>query len=220
MEHEHHGEITNENEKKTLIVIIFTVITMIAEIVFGYITNSMSLLADGYHMACHTIALGLTFSAYVLIRKFKNSAHFPNGTGKIGTLAAYTSSLFLGLTGLWIMAEAFERLVNPLKIGFDEAILVAVIGLVVNAVCIFVMESKHCHGDNGEKCEDYNFLAAYYHILADALTSILAIFALLAGRYFNITFLDSVVGLLGGILILRWAFGLLKNTVKTLIDMK
>ncbi len=218
MTHEHHTEITNENEKKTLIVIILTVVTMLAEIIYGYITNSMALLADGYHMGTHALALGLTFAAYILIRKFESSPKFPNGTKKIGTLAAYTSSLFLGLTGVWIIAEALERLINPLKIGFNEAILVAVIGLVVNAVCIFVMEHKHCHDET--ECKDYNFLAAYYHILADALTSILAIFALLAGKYLNITCFDSLVGILGGILILRWAVGLIKNTVKTLIDME
>lgn len=223
---EHHHEITNENEKKTLIVIIFTLIAMFAEIAYGYFTNSMALLADGYHMGTHALALGLTFIAYVLIRKFKDSELFPNGTDKIGTLTAYTSSIFLGFTGLWIIFEAIERFLNPLDIKFDEAILVAVIGLVVNAVCIFIMEGKHEHHHHEEEPEhnheddDYNFKTAYYHILADALTSILAIAALLAGKYFNFIYLDSIIGILGGVLILRWALGLLENTVKILIDMK
>ena len=107
-------KVTDENEKKTFIVIIFTLITMIAEIIYGYLTNSMALLADGYHMGTHVLALGLTFVAYILIRKFKNSDLFPNGTEKIGILAAYTSSIFLGLTGIWIIIEAFQRLINPL----------------------------------------------------------------------------------------------------------
>lgn len=218
--HSHEHELTNENEKKTLIVIIFTVIAMIAEIVYGYLTNSMALLADGYHMGTHALALGLTFAAYVLIRKFAHSPLFPNGTDKIGTLTAYTSSIFLGFTGIWIIIEAVERFFNPLQIRFDEAILVAVIGLVVNAVCILIMEGKHHHNHDGHEHEDYNFKAAYYHILADALTSILAIGALLVGKYFNFVCLDSVIGILGGILILKWALGLLKNTVKILIDMK
>lgn len=209
-------KVTDENEKKTFIVIIFTLITMIAEIIYGYLTNSMALLADGYHMGTHVLALGLTFVAYILIRKFKNSDLFPNGTEKIGILAAYTSSIFLGLTGIWIIIEAFQRLINPLEIQFNDAIVVAVIGLLVNSICIMIMEKAHHH----EHTEDYNFKAAYYHILADALTSILAIIALLVGKYFNVIYLDSLIGILGGILILRWAVKLVKDTVKILIDMK
>ena len=212
---EHSHDINTENEKKTLIVIIFTVVAMLAEIIFGYITNSMALLADGFHMGTHALALLLAFAAYVLARKFESSALFQNGTEKIKTLAAYTSSIFLGLTGLWIIIEAGVRFFNPLQIRFNEAILVAVIGLVVNGVCILIMENKHCHHEH-----DYNFKAAYYHILADAMTSVLAIFALVIGKYFNFIYLDALIGVLGGILILRWAAGLIKHTVKILIDMK
>lgn len=219
---------TTANEKRTLMVIIFTVVAMIAEIMYGYLTNSMALLADGYHMGTHALALGLTYAAYVLTRKLANSLNFPNGTEKIGTLAAYTSSLFLGLTGIWIIIESLGRFFNPLEIQFNEAILVAIIGLVVNSACILIMEGKgnhhhhhhhhemHEHNDN----EDYNYKAAYYHILADALTSILAIVALIAGKYFHLIFLDSIIGLLGGLLILKWAYGLVKNTIRILIDMK
>lgn len=221
--HHHHDKITNENEKRTLVVIIFTLVIMAAEVAYGYFTNSMALLADGYHMGTHALALGLTYVAYVLTRKLANNPKFENGTGKISTLAAYTSSLFLGLTGIWIIIEAFIRFLNPLNILFDEAILVAIIGLIVNASCILIMEGNHKKDSPEEKeahNKDYNFKAAYYHILADALTSILAIIALLVGKYFSINALDSIVGILGGILILKWAFGLLKNTVKILIDMK
>ena len=218
MEHEHNHEITNKNENKTLIVIILTVITMIAEIGFGYITNSMALLADGFHMGTHAFALLLTYIAYVLVRKLKDSPLFPNGTNKISILAAYTSALFLGLTGIWIIVEAFQRLINPLNIEFSQAILVAIVGLIVNGVCILIMKDPHTH-DHKHK-HDYNFMAAYYHILADALTSVFAIFALLTGKYFNITYLDSLAGVLGGILIIKWAINLLKNTVKILVDMK
>lgn len=217
MEHEHAGEITSENERKTLIVIIFTLFTMIAEIIYGYLTHSMALLADGYHMGTHALALGLTYIAYVLIRKYKDSPNFPNGTEKIGMLAAYTSSIFLGLTGLWIIIEAFQRFIHPIQIIFNEAILVAVIGFTVNALCILIMEGSHKHHEHDE---DYNFKAAYYHILADALTSILAIAALLIGKYLNLIYFDSLIGMFGGILILRWAVGLIKNTVISLIDMK
>jgi len=208
-----------ENEKKTLIVIILTLITMAAEILYGYITHSMALLADGFHMGTHALALTLTFAAYVLIRKFAGSDCFPNGTEKIGTLAAYTSSLFLGITGIWIIIESVERFFHPLLIQFNEAILVASIGLVVNAVCIVIMNGKHSHGDE-EHNHDYNFKAAYYHILADVLTSILAISALIIGKYLHIIYCDSLIGLLGGLLIVKWSAGLLKSTVAILIDMK
>lgn len=218
---EHNHKITKENEKKILIAMIFTVIAMVAEIGYGYITNSMALLADGYHMGTHALALSLTYAAYLMIRRFADSPLFPNGTEKIGTLAGYTSSLFLGFTGVWIINEALQRLICPLDIKFDDAILVAIIGLIVNVVCIFIMEGnnvlKH-HHDEDKK--DYNFKAAYYHILADALTSILAIGALLAGKFCNLVCLDSIIGIVGGLLILKWAFGLIEHTVKILIDMK
>ena len=212
----HKHEISNE--KRTLIVIIFTILAMIAEIAYGYITNSMALLADGYHMGTHVLALGLTYIAYVLTRKLAGSSLFINGTDKIGTLTAYTSSLFLGFTGIWIIIEAIQRLFNPIQIQYNDAISVASSGLTVNAICILIMEGKHHHTDSHNK--DYNFQAAYFHILADALTSILAIGALLIGKYFHIICLDSIIGIVGGILILKWAFGLIKNTVKILIDMK
>lgn len=210
---------SSDHERKTLIVIILTLLTMVAEVVVGYLSHSMALLADGYHMGTHALALGLTFIAYILIRKFSGSPRFPRGTDKIGTLTAYTSSLFLGFTGLWIMWEAVQRLLRPISIQFNEAILVASIGLIVNAACIVVMETGHAH-THSHKHEDYNFKAAYYHILADALTSILAIAALVLGKYIGWTCLDALIGLLGGILIVRWAVSLLKDTVSILIDMQ
>ena len=212
--HSHSG--FGENERKTLWVIVFTVITMGAEIVCGYLTHSMALLADGYHMGTHAVALGVTYIAYVFIRKYEGSEKFPNGTDKIGVLAAYSSSIFLGLTGIWIIVEAVQRFFNPLQIQFDEALLVAVIGCVVNGICIFIMEN---HASAHEQ-EDYNFKAAYYHILADILTSVLAIAALIAGKYMNIVCFDSLIGIIGGLLIIRWAYGLLKKAVPVLIDMK
>lgn len=214
--------IDTSKERKTLIVIILTIITMFAEIIYGFITNSMALLADGYHMATHVLALLLTYVAYILIKKFEKSDLFKNGTDKIGTLAAYTSSLFLGLTGIWIIIETIQRFFNPLHIQFNDAILIAFIGLIVNGSCILIMENKeeHHHHKHCHNKEDYNFKAAYLHILADVLTSILAIIALFVGKYFNFLYLDCLVGLIGGIMILMWASNLLKNTVKELIDMK
>ena len=118
MEHSHSHEITNQNEKKTLVVIIMTLLTMIAEIAYGYFTHSMALLADGFHMGTHAFALGLTYIAYILIRKFEHSDLFPNGTDKIGTLTAYTSSIFLAITGIWTICEAVFRLIQPIQIQF------------------------------------------------------------------------------------------------------
>lgn len=215
----HHHHVNQENENKTLLVIILTIITMVAEITYGYLTGSMALLADGYHMGTHALALGLAYIAYVLMRCCSDSPKFPNGSSKIGTLAAYTSSLFLGLTGIWIIFEAFLRFISPKQIDFNEAIIVAVIGLIVNGLCIYIMEAGHHKPEEAEHHYDYNFKAAYYHILADALTSILAIAALTAGKYANIIYLDAGVGCLGGILIVKWAAGLISHTTIILIDM-
>lgn len=214
----HADEIAPQHERKTGWVILLTLATMFAEILYGYITHSMALLADGLHMGTHALALGLTLAAYILIRKFNHSVHFPHGTDKIGTLAAYSSSLFLGATGIWIIAEAIYRLLVPVQIQFNEALCVAFIGLAVNALCILIM-GKHPHAQPSPTA-DYNFLAAYYHILADALTSVLAIIALWAGKYFHLSCLDAIMGILGGILILKWAAGLIKSTVCHLLDIK
>ena len=204
-------------KKKTLTVIAFTVVTMVAEIVYGGLTHSMALLADGYHMGTHAIAFGLTYAAHVFIRKSSGSERFPNGTEKIGALAAYTSSLFLGVTGIWIVCEAVQRFFNPLRIQFDEALSVAVVGLVVNAVCIFIMEAGHKEHERNEDC---NFKAAYYHILADVLTSVLTIAALIVGKYANAVCFDAITGALGGAVIIKWAVGLLKKTVEDDINRK
>ncbi len=221
MEHLHnnhnhnHEHINSENEKKTLIVIIFTLITMIAEIFFGIISNSMALLADGCHMGTHAFALTIAFLAYVFIEKIQDCKNCEIVSEKISAFAGYTSSLFLLLTAFWIIYESFDRIFHPLKISFNEAIFVAIIGLIVNFVCIFIMEFGNKHEN-----EDYNFKAAYFHILTDALTSILAIVALIAGKYFGLFFLDYVMGFVGGALILRWSVGLIKDTSKILLDVK
>lgn len=217
--HNHQHKITRENEHKTLYVIILTAVTMIAEIAYGYWTNSMSLLADGYHMGTHVLALGLTYAAYILMCCCANSAKFPHGTQKIGTLAAYTSALFLGITGGWIIAESISRFWFPQNIRFNEAIWVAFIGLAVNFACILIMTHKQ-QPEHHKHEKDYNFKAAYYHIMADAVTSLLAIAALIIGKYANIVRLDAVIGILGGLLILKWAINLLKHTTIILIDMK
>lgn len=221
MEAQKDKQLSQNNEKKMLIVISFTIFAMIVEIIFGYVTKSMSLLAEGYHMSVHVLTLGLTYIAYVFARKFKDSALFINGTEKIGVLAGYTSSLFLAIAGFGIMYESIMRFINPEAILFKEAIYAAVFALVINYICIAVMEGNfnlHKHNRNSE--HDYNYKAAYYHILSDILISVLTIFALVIGKYFNCIHLDALTGIFGAILIIIWAIRLLKNTVKILIDMK
>lgn len=215
-------------EKRTLIVVVLTLVTMVVEIGYGYFTQSMALLADGFHMGTHALALGLTFLAYFFARKFANSDMFEHGTEKIKTLAAYTSSIFLGVTGVAIIIESASKLINPVHILFSDAILIAVIGLIVNLVSILIMKGKHVHLHVGEceehhhheEHEDQNFKSAYLHILADVLTSVLAILALVLGKFMNITYFDSAIGILGGIVILKWSIGLVKDTVVILLDMK
>ncbi len=214
MKHQHHNHFINSdiNAKKTLIVIIITLFTMFAEITFGFFTNSMALLSDGWHMGTHALALLITFFAFVFMKKYHNSPIFPNGTYKISSLSGYTSSLFLALTGLFVFYESIVRFFHPINIFFNTAILVAIIGLVVNGLCLLIMES---HQKNNQ---DYNFKAAYLHILTDAMTSIFAIIALLAGKFFGLYFLDPFMGIVGGSLILKWSFSLIKQTSLELLD--
>lgn len=215
-----------KNERKTLTVIILTLITMAAEITFGYFSNSMALLADGWHMGTHAFALSITFFAYMMIRKYQYSEKLAFGSGKFSPLAGFASAILLALSGVWILYESAERFFNPLEINFNEAILVAAIGLLVNALCAFIMgghahSHRHAHqhaSQSGHKHEDFNFKSAYLHILADALTSLLAITALILGKYAGLNFLDSLVGFLGGALICSWALGLIKATGKILAD--
>lgn len=216
-------------EKRTLLVVILTLITMCLEIFYGYITHSMALLADGFHMGTHALALGITFLAYFLSRKFADSDLFLNGTDKIKTLAAYTSSLFLGITGICIIIESISKFINPIPIIFSDAIIIATIGLIVNIFSILIMKGKHVHL-HSEKCEhhhhdedikeDSNFKSAYLHILADILTSVLAIMALIMCKIMHVTYFDPCIGILGGFVIIKWSYDLLKDTIKVLLDMK
>ncbi len=210
--------LNNQAKNKTLLVIILTIITMIFEIFFGIITHSMALTADGWHMGTHAFALSITFFAYILAAKLSNNNKYSINVDKIGTLAGFTSSILLGITGVWIIFESFVRFLSPYNINYNDALIVALIGLVVNVISILIMgvKSHSCE----KKHKDYNFLAAYMHILADALTSFFAIFALLVGKYFSIVFLDPLVGFLGGILICSWACNLIKSTSVILLDIK
>lgn len=204
-------------KKRTIMVIIITLITMLAEIYYGIITHSMALTADGFHMGTHAAALFLTFIVCLFAIKYKDKKE------KFNALGGFSSAILLGITSLCIIYESVERFFNPMNISFSDAILVAIIGLVVNMVCVLIMGEKHHHHHHHEHCENHhhenlNYKAAYLHILADAFTSILAIGALLLGKYFGLTFLDPFIGVLGGIIIAKWAIGLLKSSTLILLD--
>ena len=227
-EHDFEGD-AHENEKRTLKVIVLTGITMCLEITAGVLTGSMALLADGMHMGTHAFALGITYFAYVMARRFSGSTKFGFGTGKFGILSGYTSALFLGGTALYMIVESFKRFFKPVPIAFDEAILVAIVGLAVNVLSIWMLGGKktghhgHRHHDDTDHDRshhhhDHNLRAAYLHVLADALTSVLAILALVSGKFFGWSFLDPAMGIVGGVLIARWAWGLLRSSAFILLD--
>jgi len=219
----------DRNARRTHWVIALTAVTMVVEIVAGWMTGSMALLADGFHMATHAGALLIAAFAYAYARKHAQNARFTFGTGKVGDLAGFASAIMLGLASLGIAAESAQRLWDPHKVNFADATLVAVIGLVVNLLSAWLlMDEGHHHGhDHGHgghahghahAHSDNNLRAAYLHVLADALTSVAAIAALLAGRYLGWVWLDPVIGIVGAIIIARWAWSLMKDTSSILLD--
>jgi len=218
---------SSANEKSTLRVIILTAATMALEIITGMLTGSMALLADGWHMATHAFALGITYFAYLMARKFSDAPQFAFGTGKFGVLAGYTSTLFLGATALYMIVESFSRFIHPVQIAFNEAIFVAIAGLAVNVASMWMLGDHHHHHEHDQHehdhhdhhhNHDHNLRAAYLHVATDALTSVLAIVALVFGKYLGWSFLDPVMGIVGGLLIGKWAWGLLKSTALILLD--
>lgn len=216
-------------ERRTVIVIALTAVTMVVEIAAGLAFGSMALLADGLHMASHTAALGLAAFAYVYARKRARDPRFSFGTGKVNALSGFAGAVVLAGFALVMLVESIGRFLAPVPIVFDQAILVAVAGFLVNAVSMVVLgghhhdhdhkdHHAHDHGPDHHHHEDHNLRSAYLHVLADALTSVLAIFALLAGKYFGAVWLDPVMGVLGAGLVIRWAWGLLRQSGKVLLD--
>ncbi len=207
----------NTLKNKTLAVIIVTLVTMALEICFGILSKSMALTADGLHMGTHVLALGITFVVCHIVAKHKDKEE------RLNAIGGYSSAIFLGVTAICIIYESVERMINPATISFNEAIIVTVIGLIVNLVCVLIMKDNHghnhhCQHHHHEHKENINFKAAYMHILADTLTSVLAIVALLLGKYFGLVLLDPIMGIVGGSIILKWAIDLLKSSFKILID--
>ena len=206
-------------EFRTFIVIAITSSMMLVEIAAGLAFGSMALLADGLHMGSHTIALSINAFAYVYARRNANNERYSFGTGKVNTLGGYTGAILLAVVASMMAWESVERLIAPISIAFNQAIIVAVLGLVVNGASVFILGINQGHGHEHEHHRhDHNLRSAYFHVLADAITSLLAIFALLVGKYFGAVWMDSVMGVVGAALVARWSLGLLKSTGVILLD--
>ncbi|MEE4258670.1 MAG: cation diffusion facilitator family transporter [Bacteroidales bacterium] len=203
----------HKHENKTLWVVLLTAITMVVEIVFGLTTKSMALLADGIHMGSHVLAIGLSWLAYIIVRKVSKSEKFKGNLDKILSLSGYSSGLMLLIFAVVITVEAVQRFYNPVEIVYKEAILIAIIGLVVNIISAFLLHHKH-------EESDHNIRAAYLHVLADALTSVSAILGLTAAMIWDIPFIDTIAALISSLVIIKWSVGLLKNSGKALLDIE
>lgn len=241
-QHSHNFATDNtQGESRTMQVLWLTAITMVVEIIAGMSYGSMALLADGWHMGTHVAAFAITLFAYQYARRHAHSEQFSFGTGKVNVLGGFASAVALAVVALMIGLESLQRLFNPHEIQFNEAIFVAILGLVINLVSAWLLHGSgidhhHHHGHNhshahhhhhhdhdhdhhhAEHHEDHNLKAAYFHVLADALTSVLAIGALLIGKYSGVTWIDAAMGLVGMVIIMRWAYGLLQETSGILLD--
>lgn len=225
-QHDHDFSVKNDKgERRTKYVLILTTITMIVEIIAGSIFGSMALLADGWHMGTHVAAFMITIFAYRYARKHADNPAYAFGTGKVSVLGGFASAIALAVVALVMLIESMQRIVDPHTIQFNEAIAVACLGLFINIVSAFLLKDDHHHhheNDHGDEHHhhhhDHNLRAAYMHVLADALTSLLAIIALVSGKYFGWNWLDPVMGIVGAIIITRWSYGLIKQTSPILLD--
>lgn len=225
-QHSHRFETGHEqgNERRTRIVVGITAAMMCIEIIGGTVFQSMALYADGWHMGTHVGALSIAALAYYFSRKHAGNPRFVFGSSKIGALAAFTSAIVLGIVALFMMWESGSRLLEPQIIAFNEAIPIAVIGLAVNVLSAWLLgekhheEHEHGHHHGHHHGDDVNMRAAYVHVVADAFTSVLAITALLLGKYLGLTWMDPLMGIVGGLVISNWSFGLLKQSGRTLLD--
>ena len=219
-QHSHDFNIRSQkNEKNTLNVVILTACMMIFEIGGGWLFGSMALLADGWHMGTHAAALGITLFAYGYARRQARNPRYTFGTGKVNVLGGFSSAIVLQVVAILMSVEAAQRLLSPRPIRYSEAIAVAVVGLLVNLVSVRLL-GDHDHDEEAghHHHHDHNLKAAYLHVLADALTSVLAIAALLTGQVFGWAWMDAAMGIVGGLVISRWAIGLLRETSQILLD--
>lgn len=213
-------------ERNTRWAVLLTAVMMVAEIAGGWIYNSMALLADGWHMSSHALALGLSVLAYGAARRFAHDTRFAFGTWKIEVLGGYTGAVFLvGVAGL-MLYQSVERLISPTPIHYDKAIAIAMVGLLVNLACAWLLKDGHAHhhdhhehGSHGHHHHhDLNLRSAYLHVVADAATSVLAILALIGGKFWGANWLDPVMGIVGAGLVAVWAYGLLRDSGRVLLD--
>ena len=210
-------------EARTRWVVAMTAATMVVEIAAGVVYGSMALLADGLHMASHAAALGLSAFAYAYARRHAHDPRFSFGTGKVNSLAGFASAVVLALFAVMMGVESVGRFFSPVPIAYNQAIAVAVLGLIVNGLSVLILREDHDRnhhhvaGEEGHH-HDHNLRAAHLHVLADALTSILAIAALLAAKYLGFNWMDPVMGIVGGVLVARWSWGLMRTTAQVLLD--
>ena len=215
---------TDQNARKVKVVFALTVVTMIVEIVVGSWSGSMALLADGWHMGTHAAAFAITMFAYHYAKKHACNPAFSFGTGKVQYLGGFASAVALSVVALVMAVESLGRFINPQNIHFSEAIAVASVGLIVNVVSVFILhDHHHPHGEDHSHDEhnhhhDHNLKAAYFHVLADALTSVLAIVALFAGWFLGWIWLDAIMGIVGAAIIAKWAFNLIREASPILLD--
>lgn len=217
------GEHHDHNERRTRWVVMLTLVTMVAEIVGGTWYGSMAVVADGWHMATHAAALGVTLLAYRYARAHADNPRFSFGTGKVGDLAGFASAVSLFIIALLIGAGSVHRLISPVQIDFLQAGAIAVVGLLVNLVSAWMLRDDHDHHhghdhDHDHGHHDTNLRAAYLHVLADALTSVMAILGLVAGRFLGWVWMDAAVGLLAAAVIAHWSIGLARSAGRTLLD--
>lgn len=211
-------------ERNTLWAVVLTAVMMVAEITGGWMFNSMALLADGWHMSSHALALGLSVLAYAAARRFAHDTRFAFGTWKIEVLAGYTSAIFLVLVAGLMLYQSVERLITPTPIQYDQAIAIAMIGLLVNLACAWLLKDGHSHdhhdhhGAHDHHHHDLNLRSAYLHVVADAATSVLAILALIGGKFWGASWLDPAMGIAGAALVAIWAYGLLRDSGRVLLD--
>lgn len=234
--HSHNflGAAHDDNARRTRWVVLLTAVMMVGEIIAGYLTGSMALLADGFHMATHAGALSVAAAAYAYAKRHADNQAYSFGTGKVGDLAGFASAMVLCLIALGIGVESILRLFQPITVAFGEATVIAIVGLGVNIASAFLLSGGHHHGHDhhhghghghehhhpghGAHAGDNNLRSAYIHVLADALTSVLAIAALLAGRYLGWVWMDPVMGIVGAVVIARWSWTLMRDTAAVLLD--
>lgn len=246
-QHNHHfldDEAIQSGQRRVLYVLALTTVTMFVEIIAGTLYNSMALVADGWHMASHSAAMGITLYAYWYARGKAKDRRYSFGTGKVSVLGGFSSALVLGVVALMMVWESVDRIITPLPISFDQAIIVAGVGLVVNLVSVWLLHGSDHHHDHGHSHshahahdhqgehhhedahdahhghhgEDHNLRAAYLHVMADVLTSVLAIVALLSGKWMGWTWMDPIMGIVGALVIAKWSYGLLRDTSAVLLD--